>query len=99
MQARDCGMSARPDEGRAAERLATELMGWLTTVRNITTHPAVGFHRDGAEVLDEAPPGLMSTYLAKYGQLIREQVRTTLDQLEAEYSATIWITPRRTRAW
>jgi PPOX class probable F420-dependent enzyme len=136
-------MSALPDEGRPAERLATEQIGWLTTVRadgvpqsspvwfavhdgalfvrsqpgaakvrNVTTHPAVGFHLDGdgkggdivtiegsAEVVDEAPPGLMSTYLAKYGPLIREQLHTSPDQLEAEYSATIRITPRRTRAW
>ena len=136
-------MSALPVEGRPAERLATEPMGWLTTVRadgvpqsspvwfvvhdgaifvrsqsaaaklrNVAAHPAVGFHLDGdgtggdiltiegsAEVLDDAPPGLRDAYLAKYGQLIRDRLETTPEQLEAQFAATIRITPRRTRAW
>jgi PPOX class probable F420-dependent enzyme len=136
-------MSALPTEGRPAHRLATEPIGWLTTVRadgvpqsspvwfvvheaaiylrsqpnaaklrNISTHPAVGFHLDGdgnggdivtmegtAEVLDEAPPGLMDAYLAKYDQLIRTRMGATPEQLEAQFSSTIRITPRRARAW
>jgi PPOX class probable F420-dependent enzyme len=136
-------MSALPTEGRPAHRLATEPIGWLTTVRadgvpqsspvwfvvhevavyirsqpnaaklrNISTHQAVGFHLDGdgnggdiitmegtAEVLDEAPSGLMDAYLAKYDQLIRTRMGTTPEQLETQFSSTIRITPRRARAW
>jgi PPOX class probable F420-dependent enzyme len=136
-------MSELPTEGRPAHRLATEPIGWLTTVRadgvpqsspvwfvvheggitvrsqpnaaklrNISTHPAVGFHLDGdgqggdivtvegtAEVLDEAPPGLLDAYLAKYDQLIRTRMGTTPEQMGTQFSSTIRITPRRTRAW
>jgi PPOX class probable F420-dependent enzyme len=136
-------MSALPTEGRPAHRLATEPIGWLTTVRadgvpqsspvwfvvheaaiyirsqanaaklrNISTHPAVGFHLDDdgnggdivtmegtAEVLHETPPSLMEAYLAKYDQLIRTRMGTTPEQLETQFSSTIRITPRRARAW
>jgi PPOX class probable F420-dependent enzyme len=136
-------MSALPTEGRPAHRLATEPIGWLTTVRadgvpqsspvwfvvheaaiyirsqphaaklrNISTHPAVGFHLDGdgnggdivtmeaaAEVLDEPPPGLMDAYLTKYDELIRTRMGATPERLETQFSTTIRITPRRARAW
>ena len=81
-------------------------------VRNISTHPTVGFHLDSdghggdivtlegtAEVLDEAPPGPMGDYLAKYDELIRTRMGTTPEQLETQFSSTIRITPRRARAW
>jgi PPOX class probable F420-dependent enzyme len=136
-------MSVLPTAGRPAHRLATEPIGWLTTIRadgvpqsspvwfvvheaaiyirsqpnaaklrNISTHPAVGFHLDGdgnggdivimeatAEVLDEPPPGLMNAYLTKYDQLIRTRMGATPEQLETQFSSTIRITPRRVRAW
>jgi PPOX class probable F420-dependent enzyme len=136
-------MSALPVEGRPAERLAAEQVGWLTTVRsdgtpqsspvwfvvddgaifvrsqpgaqklrNVAAHRAVGFHFDSdgsggdiltiegdGEVVDQTPSGAMDAYLAKYGEVIRERMGTTPEELAVEYSATIRITPRRTRAW
>ena len=52
-----------------------------------------------AEVMDGAPPGLLETYLAKYGSLIQERLGTDPVKLADQYAVTIRITPTRTRTW
>ncbi len=83
-------------------------------VRNIRANPKVSFHLDGdrtmggdvvtidatAEILDgELEPGRADAYVAKYGDAIRDILRETPEQLQATYSTTLRLTPRRVRAW
>ena len=84
----------------------------VAKVANIRANPKVAFHLDGdgqgghvvtaegtAELVDELPDGVRVAYLAKYGTVIKERLRSTLEQLEADYPISIRITPTRARAW
>lgn len=81
-------------------------------LRNIRANPGVSFHlnsdaRGGevvtvdadAKILDASPPGVREAYLAKYERPIREQLQMTPDEMLAEYSTTVRLTPRRVRVW
>jgi PPOX class probable F420-dependent enzyme len=80
-------------------------------VRNIEANPRVAFHLaddgsggsivtiDGLASLEGEPGEVVEAYLAKYDAPIRTALQTTPEQLAAEYSTTIRITPNRTRAW
>jgi PPOX class probable F420-dependent enzyme len=80
-------------------------------VRNIEANPRVAFHLaddgnggsivtiDGVASLEGEPGEVVDAYLAKYDESIRTALQTTPEQLAAEYSTTIRITPNRTRAW
>jgi PPOX class probable F420-dependent enzyme len=81
-------------------------------VRNVRSSPRVSFHLDGdgsggkvltidaeAELLGEVSPERMAAYLAKYDVPIRTRLGTTPEQVRAEYSATLLITPARIRSW
>lgn len=81
-------------------------------VANIRANNAVSFHLNSdargmdvvtidadAEILDAAPPDVLEAYLAKYARAIREELKSTPDELHAEYSTTIRVTPRRVRVW
>jgi PPOX class probable F420-dependent enzyme len=52
-----------------------------------------------AEILDGFPPGVRDAYLARYERRIREELQTTPEELAADYSTTIRVTPRRVRSW
>ena len=81
-------------------------------VRNITANPRVAFHLadDGhggniitiegtASLEGELPAPLLEAYFTKYGEAIRTALKTTPEQLAADYPITIRIAPTRTRAW
>jgi PPOX class probable F420-dependent enzyme len=80
-------------------------------VRNIASNQHVAFHLaddghggdivtiEGLASLEQEPDELLAAYLAKYDDAIRTALQTSPDQLAAEYSSTIRITPTRTRAW
>jgi PPOX class probable F420-dependent enzyme len=80
-------------------------------VRNIEANPRVAFHLaddghggnivtiDGVATLEAEPSEVVDAYLAKYEEPIRGGLQTTPEQLAADYSTTIRITPKRTRAW
>jgi PPOX class probable F420-dependent enzyme len=81
-------------------------------VRNIEANPRVAFHLadDGhggniitiegtASFEAELPQQLLEAYFAKYGAAIRSALKTTPEQLAADYPVTIRIAPTRTRAW
>jgi PPOX class probable F420-dependent enzyme len=80
-------------------------------VRNVEANPGVAFHLaddghggsivtiEGRASVDADPGDLMDAYLAKYYQAIRGALQTTPEQLAADYSTTIRITPTRARAW
>jgi PPOX class probable F420-dependent enzyme len=81
-------------------------------VRNVRSSPLVSFHLDGdgsggavltidatAEITGEVSPERLTAYLAKYDEAIRTQLNTTPEQVRAEYSATLRITPTRIRSW
>jgi PPOX class probable F420-dependent enzyme len=80
-------------------------------VRNIEANPGVSFHLaddghggnvvtiEGRASLDADPGDLMDAYLAKYEAAIRGALQTTPEQLAADFSTTIRITPARARAW
>jgi PPOX class probable F420-dependent enzyme len=80
-------------------------------VRNINANPRVAFHLaddghgggivtiEGVASLTAAPPEGLDAYVAKYEEEIRSALQTTPEQLAADYSTTIRITPARTRAW
>jgi PPOX class probable F420-dependent enzyme len=52
-----------------------------------------------AEILDASPPDVRAAYLAKYERAIREQLEITPDEMLADYSTTVRITPKRVRTW
>ncbi len=80
-------------------------------VRNVEANPGVAFHLaddghggsivtiEGRASVDVDAGDLMGAYLAKYDQAIRGALQTTPEQLAADYSTTIRITPTRTRVW
>ena len=80
-------------------------------VRNINANPRVAFHLaddghgggivtiEGMASLAAEPPEGFDAYVAKYAEEIRSALQTTPEQLAADYSTTIRITPTRTRAW
>jgi PPOX class probable F420-dependent enzyme len=80
-------------------------------VRNVEANPSVAFHLaddghggnvvtiEGRASLDAEKADLMDAYLAKYDEAIRTALQTTPEQLAADYSTTIRITPTRARAW
>ena len=80
-------------------------------VRNVEVNPGVSFHLaddghggnvitiEGRASLDAEPGDLMDAYLAKYEAAIRGALQTTPEQLAADFSTTIRITPTRARAW
>jgi PPOX class probable F420-dependent enzyme len=81
-------------------------------VTNIRSNHRVSFHLnsdahggevvtiDGtADTLDTPPPDVLKPYLAKYELAMREQLQMTPDDLLADYSTTVRVTPRRVRSW
>jgi PPOX class probable F420-dependent enzyme len=80
-------------------------------VRNIEANPRVSLHLsddgnggnivtiEGRASLEDAPQELLATYLSKYGDAIRDELKTTPEQIAADYPTTIHITPTRTRVW
>ena len=80
-------------------------------VRNIKANPQVALHLaddghggnivtiEGRASLEDASPELMSSYFSKYDDAIRDELKTTSDQIVADYSTTIRITPTRARVW
>jgi PPOX class probable F420-dependent enzyme len=81
-------------------------------VRNVRSSPLVSFHLNGddfggqvltmdasAAVVDDIGPERLAAYLAKYDEAIRTQLSTTPEQLRADYSTTLRITPTRIRSW
>ncbi len=80
-------------------------------VRNIKGNPRVAFHLaddgyggniitiEGIASLEEEPPELLATYLAKYDDAIRTALQTSPEQLAVDYPTTVRIRPTRTRAW
>jgi PPOX class probable F420-dependent enzyme len=80
-------------------------------VRNVEAHPGVSFHLaddghggnvvtiEGHASVDAEPGELLGAYLAKYDAAIRGALQTTPEQLAADYSTTIRITPTRARVW
>jgi hypothetical protein len=45
------------------------------------------------------PQELLATYLSKYDDAIRGELKTSPEQLSADYPTTIRITPTRARVW
>jgi PPOX class probable F420-dependent enzyme len=81
-------------------------------VANIRANPNVAFHLDGdgqgghivtaegtAEEIDGLPAGVRQAYLAKYGKLITERLKSTPEELEGAYPINIRVRPRRARSW
>lgn len=80
-------------------------------VRNIEANPRVAFHLaddghggdivtiEGTASFAELSQDLLATYLSKYDQAIRNELKTTPEQLAADYPKTIRITPTRARVW
>lgn len=81
-------------------------------VANIAANPKVAFHLDDdgqggdvvtaegtAEVVEQVPDAVRKAYLAKYGTLITERLKSTPEQLEAAYPISIRIRPKRARSW
>jgi PPOX class probable F420-dependent enzyme len=81
-------------------------------VANIRANAKVAFHLDGdgqggdvvtaegtAEVVEQVPDAVREAYLAKYGTLITERLKSTWEQLDAAYPISIRITPKRARSW
>jgi PPOX class probable F420-dependent enzyme len=80
-------------------------------VRNIGANPRVAVHLgddgqggnivtiEGRASFEDAPQELPETYLSKYDHAIRTELKTTPEQLAADYPTTIRITPTRARVW
>jgi PPOX class probable F420-dependent enzyme len=80
-------------------------------VGNVGANPGVAFHLaddghggsivtiEGRASTDVDAGDVMDAYLAKYDQAIRGALQTTPEQLAADYSTTIRITPTRARVW
>jgi hypothetical protein len=55
---------------------------------------------ESGEVLDgDVDPDRIKAYLAKYDEAIRTQLNMTPEQLRAQFSTTLRITPSRVRSW
>lgn len=82
-------------------------------VRNVTANPKVSFHLDGdgeggrvvtidavAEIVDgDLDPARIQAYLMKYDEAIRNQLNTTPEEIRAQFSTALRITPSRVRSW
>jgi PPOX class probable F420-dependent enzyme len=82
-------------------------------VRNVRAHPRVSFHLDGdgrgggvltidarAVVIEgDLDPVRLDAYLAKYDAPIRNQLNTTPEDLRAQFSTAVFVTPARVRSW
>jgi PPOX class probable F420-dependent enzyme len=81
-------------------------------LRNIRANGKVSFHLDGdgaggdivtieadAEILDGPPAAVLDAYSEKYGQVIRERIRSTPEAMIDEYPTSVRLTLRRVRAW
>jgi PPOX class probable F420-dependent enzyme len=80
-------------------------------VRNIEANPRVAFHLadnghggdivtiEGRASFDDPPDDLMAAYLSKYDEAIRNELKTSPEQLAKDYPTTIRIAPTRTRVW
>jgi PPOX class probable F420-dependent enzyme len=80
-------------------------------VRNIEANPRVAFHLadnghggdivtiEGQASFDEPSADLMAAYLSKYDEAIRNELKTSPEQLAEDYPTTIRIAPTRTRVW
>ena len=80
-------------------------------VRNIKANPRVAVHLaddghggdivtiEGRASFEDAPQELLATYLSKYGDAIRNELKTSPEQIAADYPTTIHITPTRARVW
>jgi PPOX class probable F420-dependent enzyme len=80
-------------------------------VRNITANPRVALHLaddgtggnivtiEGRASFEDLPQELLATYLSKYDDPIRHDLKTSPDQIAADYPTTIRITPTRARVW
>jgi PPOX class probable F420-dependent enzyme len=80
-------------------------------VRNIEANPRVAVHLaddgqggnivtiEGRASFEDVPQELLATYLSKYDDAIRTDLKTTPEQLAVDYPTTIRITPTRARVW
>ncbi len=82
-------------------------------IHNVLANPKVSFHLDGdgqggrvltidasAEIVEgDVGPARLDAYLAKYDGPIRNQLNTTPEDLRAQFSAALLITPTRVRSW
>jgi PPOX class probable F420-dependent enzyme len=82
-------------------------------VRNIRANPKVSFHLNGddrggrvltidavAEIVAGDPdPDRIQAYVTKYDAAIRSALGTTPDEIRADYSTVVVITPSRVRSW
>ena len=80
-------------------------------VRNIKANPRVAVHLaddgqggnivtiEGRASFEDVPQELLATYLSKYDDAIRHELKTSPEQLAADYPTTIRITPTRARVW
>jgi PPOX class probable F420-dependent enzyme len=82
-------------------------------IRNVRANPKVSFHLDGdgiggrvltidadAELLDgDVDEARTADYLAKYDEAIRTQLKSTPEEIHAQFGAALRITPTRVRSW
>jgi PPOX class probable F420-dependent enzyme len=80
-------------------------------VRNITANPRVALHLaddgtggnivtiEGRASFEDLPQESLATYLSKYDDAIRNDLKTSPEQVAADYPTTIRITPTRARVW
>ena len=80
-------------------------------VRNIRANPRVAFHLaddghggdivtiEGRASIEDVPQDLTEAYVSKYGDAIRDELKSSVEQIAAEYPTTIRITPTRARVW
>ena len=80
-------------------------------VRNITANPRVALHLaddgtggnivtiEGRASFEDLPQELLATYLSKDDDAIRNDLKTSPEQIAADYPTTIRITPTRARVW
>jgi PPOX class probable F420-dependent enzyme len=80
-------------------------------VRNIEANPRVALHLaddghggdivtiEGTASFEDPPEDLLATYVSKYDEAIRNELKTTPEQLAVDYPTTIRITPTRARVW
>lgn len=79
-------------------------------VHNISARPKVALHFNSdatggdivivngtAAIAYNSPPGAHPSWVEKYADAIRDELGTTVDQLDAVYNARITITPTRVR--
>ena len=80
-------------------------------VRNIRANPRVAFHLaddghggdivtiEGRASIEDVPQDLTEAYVSKYGDAIRDELKSSVEQIAAEYPTTIRILPTRARVW